>query len=141
MTLALGIVGTALAFPLDIEETRPANFKNVEVVSIYDGDTFFCDIQGLPDIFGRRMGVRLKGIDTPELRDNRPHVKELARQAKMFVVEKLRAADVVELKNVERGKYFRLVADVYVDGKNLGELLLEKQLAKEYDGNAKPKWD
>jgi endonuclease YncB( thermonuclease family) len=30
------------------------------------------------------------------------------------------------LKNIKRGKYFRLIADVYVDGVNLGEQLVRQ---------------
>lgn len=123
-------------------------FGYVEVVSIYDGDTFFVDLPGVRPIFGKRIGVRIKGIDTPEIRadkdlskEDQERVKEIARQAKMFLVEKLRSAKVVEIKNVERGKFFRISADVYVDGVDVAELLLKEGLAKEYDGTGKkPKW-
>lgn len=39
--------------------------------------------------------------------------KDLARLAKQFTVFKLRGAKVIELRNMQRGKYFRIVADVY----------------------------
>lgn len=41
---------------------------------------------------------------------------------------------------MKRGKYFRIVAEVRVDGQNLGQLLIEKGLAKPYDGGKKQKW-
>ncbi len=41
-----------------------------EVTSIYDGDTFRCNIDGYPGIAGERIGIRINGIDTPEMRDN-----------------------------------------------------------------------
>jgi endonuclease YncB( thermonuclease family) len=41
---------------------------------------------------------------------------------------------------MQRGKYFRIVADVYVDGSDLGQELIEKGLAKPYHGEKKPKW-
>jgi endonuclease YncB( thermonuclease family) len=41
---------------------------------------------------------------------------------------------------MQRGKYFRIVADVFVDGSNLGQELIERGLAKPYDGGTKPKW-
>lgn len=110
------------------------------VTSIYDGDTFRCNIAGWPDIIGHRIGIRINGIDTPEMRDPRPEIRELARQAKMFTVGKLRGAKRIELRNMRRGKYFRIVADVYVDGKSLAEMLLEAGLAKPYDGGKKLKW-
>ena len=58
----------------------------------------------------------------------------------MFIVGRLRAAKKIELRNMKRGKYFRIVADVYVDGMSLAQMLLEAGLAKPYDGRKKPKW-
>lgn len=111
-----------------------------QVTSIYDGDTFRCNINGWPPIIGHRIGVRINGIDTPEMRDKRPAIRELARQAKMFTVGKLRSAKRIELRDIKRGKYFRIVADVYVDGKSLPDMLIRAGLAKPYDGGKKPKW-
>ena len=41
------------------------------------------------------------------------------------------------MRNLERGKYFRIVADVYVDGEDLGGLLVEAGAAVRYDGGKK----
>ena len=38
---------------------------------------------------------------------------------------------------MERGKYFRIAADVYVDGENLGDLLIEAGVAIRYNGGKK----
>ena len=38
---------------------------------------------------------------------------------------------------MERGKYFRIVADVYVDGENLAEALIDSGMAVKYDGGKK----
>ncbi len=111
-----------------------------EITSIYDGDTFRCNIEGYPPIIGERIGIRVKGIDTPEMRDKRPRVKAMARQAKQFAVAMLRNGRHIELRNIKRGKYFRIVADVYIDGKSLGKALLNARLAKPYDGGKKPRW-
>lgn len=46
-----------------------------EVTSIYDGDTFKVNLQGYLPIAGERIGIRINGIDTPEMRDNRPKIK------------------------------------------------------------------
>jgi endonuclease YncB( thermonuclease family) len=45
----------------------------------------------------------------------------------------------IELKNMQRGKYFRIVADVHVDDKNLADMLIENNLAVRYDGGTKIK--
>ncbi|WP_263140289.1 thermonuclease family protein [Pseudomonas sp. RIT-PI-AD] len=111
-----------------------------EITSIYDGDTFRATIRGWPPVVGLRVPVRLYGIDTPEMRDNRPRVRELARLAKQFSVARLRGAKRIELRNIRRDKYFRLLAEVWVDGQSLGGLLLKAGLAKPYDGGTKSPW-
>ena len=66
--------------------------------------------------------------------------KKGARLAKQFTVGKLRDASTIELRNMQRGKYFRIIADVYVDGKNLTELLINAKLARPYYGGTKKGW-
>jgi micrococcal nuclease len=110
-----------------------------EVTSIYDGDTFRVNLKGYPELIGNRIGIRINGIDTPEMRGECQKEKRLARQAKQFVVTQLRSAKKVELRNMKRGKYFRIVADVYVDGKNLGNMLIDSAMAVPYDGGHKAK--
>jgi endonuclease YncB( thermonuclease family) len=110
-----------------------------EVTSIYDGDTFRVNLKGYPEIIGNRIGIRINGIDTPEMRARCEEEKSLARQAKEFAVTQLRRANKVELRNMKRGKYFRIVADVYVDGKDLGTMLVDNGLAVSYDGGHKAK--
>ena len=41
------------------------------------------------------------------------------------------------LGELERGKYFRIVADVYVDGENLAEALVDSGMAVRYNGEEK----
>jgi len=109
-----------------------------EITSIYDGDTFRATINWWPDIIGDRISIRVKGIDTPELRGKCQKEKDLALKAKQFTVAKLRSASKVRIKNMERGKYFRIVADVMIHDtegvSNLGHSLLSAGLAKIYDG-------
>jgi len=111
-----------------------------KVVSVYDGDTFKVDIKGWPDIIGKSIGIRIYGIDTPEIRGTRGVVKDLAMLAKAFTDSELVLASKVELRNIRRGKYFRIIADVYVDGKDLAKLLLDNGFAKPYYGGKRPKW-
>ena len=54
-----------------------------------------------------------------------------------FSVQKLRETKVVILKNVQRGKYFRIVADVHLDGVSLPNQLLDNKLAVTYSGGNK----
>jgi endonuclease YncB( thermonuclease family) len=111
-----------------------------QVVSVYDGDTFKCDIFCIPAIIGDDISIRINGIDTPEMKDKRPEVKELAEKAKQFVTDRVMSAEVIELRNPQRGKYFRIVADVYIDGVNLADELIKAGMAKPYDGGTKEGW-
>ena len=119
------------------------NFKNIiinDIVSIYDGDTFKVNINSYPPIIGKKMSIRLNGIDTPEIRGSKcKKEKQLAYKAKRLTVNTLRNAKVIELRNIQRGKYFRIVADVYVDDKSLADILISNKLAVSYDGGTKTK--
>ncbi|MEQ3513632.1 thermonuclease family protein [Pseudoalteromonas sp. BZB3] len=112
----------------------------LSVTSIYDGDTFKVNLKEVPAIFGENLSIRIAKIDTPELRGKCDQEKILARKAKQFTAGRLRKSKSIILKNPERGKYFRVIAEVYVDGQNLGEELLKEGLAVKYDGGKRKNW-
>jgi len=120
--------------------TTYGSVEITKVVSVYDGDTFTCDINQYPPIAGQKISIRIFGIDTPEMKDKNPQVKALAVKAKEFVKTRLTTAKTIELRNMRRDKYFRILADVFIDGKNLGSLLIDKGLAKPYYGGTKVIW-
>lgn len=111
-----------------------------EVTSIYDADTFRANIEGWPAIIGERVPVRVKGVDAPEIRGKCEGEKLKARQAKQFTVAWLRNAKRIRLEEIERGKYFRLVAHVYVDGKSLADALVSAGHARAYNGDGRKSW-
>lgn len=109
------------------------------IIKVIDGDTFRVDINELPDIIGKNIRIRILGINAPEINGKCAFEKELAIKARDFVQILLDNADSVILKNLDRGNFFRLLAEVIVDGKNLGELLIAKDLAVRYQGK-KSSW-
>ena len=111
-----------------------------EVTSIYDADTFRVTIKGWPDIIGERMSVRVLGVDAPEIRGKCESEKQAARLAKQFTVDVLRSAKKVELKDIQRGKYFRILANVYVDGENLAQALIQAKHGRVYNGGTRDGW-
>lgn len=111
-----------------------------DVVSVYDGDTFKVNIDGYPPIIGENVPIRIAGIDTPEIRGTTGYTQETAQKAKKFTQNLLRKAKEIKLRNMKRGKYFRIIAEVYVDGVNLGKELIRVGLAKRYDGGPRPTW-
>jgi len=108
-----------------------------DITSVYDGDTFRANIPNHPPIVGENIGIRINGIDTPEIQGKCPKEVSLAKDAQRFTEKTLRSAKVVELRNLQRGKYFRIVADVYADGVNVADELVKESLAVVYDGGKK----
>lgn len=111
-------------------------FKDVKVVSVYDGDTFKINLNCKEDVFCKNISVRVKGIDCPEMKGKTPKEKELAKQAKQFTLDFLTSGGV-DLENCSRDKYFRLNCDVRKNGADLAQSLLETGLAYPYDGGTK----
>jgi endonuclease YncB( thermonuclease family) len=110
------------------------------MVSVYDGDTFTADIPEFPPVVGDKIGIRLDGIDTPEMNDKRPEIKILAQKAKLVLKTSLANAKRITITDIKRDKYFRLDATVIADGVNLNELMIKLELAKPYDGGKKSPW-
>jgi len=111
-----------------------------KVISVYDGDTFRVDINSLSSIVGKNIPIRVNGVDTPEIRGKCQYEKNLALKARDFVRAKLANAKEIKLTNLQRGKYFRVVANVVVDGVSLEQELLDNLLAYEYSGGKKLSW-
>ena len=117
------------------------DFEGAEYVRNYDGDTITFNLPGLHPIIGEKISIRVNGIDTPEIRGKCDKEKYDAKQAKVMVADILKDAERITLKNMERGKYFRIAADVFVDGENLADMLIEAGVAVRYGGGKKVhKW-
>ena len=121
---------------------KQADFGSLEVskvTSIYDGDTFRANLKDVHPLIGKRIGIRVSGVDTPEIKGKCFKEKMLAQKAKQFTVSILRSAKRIELRNVKRGKYFRIVANVFADGNSLTEQLINSGLGVSYSGGKKIK--
>ena len=115
------------------------DINNVKVDSVYDGDTFTITIPKWPKLAGEKIGIRVLGVDTPEMHGACPEEIALAHKAKEFTVAFLNSGPIT-LKNTGRDKYFRIDADVYVNGKSLSQELIVAKLGYSYDGGTKSKW-
>ncbi|NQZ02446.1 MAG: thermonuclease family protein [Bdellovibrionales bacterium] len=107
-------------------------------VKNYDGDTITFDIPNVHPLIGDEIMVRLKGVDTPEIRTRDNCEKEKGFEAQRVVENLLTNADRIDLINPERGKYFRVLADILIDGESLADELLKRRLAVPYHGKTKP---
>lgn len=131
--------------------TRPASaescahdkttFRCVKFLKNYDADTITFDIPGVHPLIGEKISVRVNGIDAPELKTKDDCEKRSARIARNLIENVLKRAKRIDLVNVDRDKYFRILADVTVDGRDLKQVLLKNGLAYEYHGETKQKVD
>ena len=124
------------------QETEPSygTIAVSRVIRVIDGDTFVVDIDEFPGLIGKHISVRVNGIDTPELRGKCEREKDLAVKAKERVDALLKTADTIVLENLSRGSFFRIVADVIIDGVDLGELILNEDLATPYRPDSESSW-
>ncbi len=90
-------------------------------------------------LFGEKISVRIAGIDTPEIKGKCLKETTLAMQARNLVRRMLGQARRIDLLDTERGKYFRIVATVLADGTDIGQTLIDRGMAVEYDGGKKTK--
>lgn len=116
------------------------SLKVKKIIRVYDGDTFYVNLKKTHPLLGENIGIRINGIDTPEMRGSSPCVKEMAVKAKDFLEKRLKESRSIKLLNCERGKYFRIIADVSVDGRDIADELIQKGYAIPYDGGTKSKW-
>ncbi len=115
-------------------------FYDVLWLSCYDGDTCKVVIPYLPAPFTEQT-VRLRDIDTPEIRGKCEQEIMLAEQARMATIGWLEQATRVDLRRVTLGVYGRLVAEVWVDGEvSVNTLLLDSQLAVPSSGKNTQNW-
>ncbi|MCC9625623.1 thermonuclease family protein [Thalassospira sp. MA62] len=103
----------------------------------YDGDTVYVAIPGLPNEIAK-MSVRVRGVDTPEIRGKCESEKQLAYQARDYARKRLKSAKSVQFCEPEWGRYGgRVVASVRIDGSALETELIENGLGRPYDGKTK----
>ena len=100
-------------------EQRYPDVKVSRLLRVIDGDTFRCDIDEHSAIAGKNISIRLRGINTPELRSRNPEERKSANLEKQRLSDLLNNACVIKLRNIDRDKYFRINADVYIDGEPL----------------------
>lgn len=112
----------AATAPETIEGKITPKYANVTIsrlLRVIDGDTFACDIDTHSPIAGKNISIRLRGINTPELRDKAPELRKSAYEEKERLERLLTSATVIELRDLGRDKYFRILASVYIDGEPL----------------------
>lgn len=130
-------LGLTLAAPAQAAQKLKGPF-DFEVLKIIDGDTFRARVTIW---LGQTVDVkiRLKGVDTPEMRGKCAAETKLAGAAKKFTAQWLRQ-DGLTLSNIHNGTYAgRVLATVQkkppsAPAETLSGALLAAKLAKPYKG-------
>ena len=139
------LIAALLAFPgaAFAADTLPGPIQ-AEVIRIIDGDT----IEVRARIWlGQyiEIGVRLAGLDAPELRGKCAREKALALRVKARLEQLAKPGSRVRLTKIREGKYAgRVVAVVsfqYLYGQEaLATVLIEEGLARRYKGGRRQGW-
>jgi endonuclease YncB( thermonuclease family) len=108
-------------------------------VDNYDGDTIKFNIPGIHPLLGKKILIRVRGIDAPEVRSKDSCEKDMAIYVRNHLRDLLLNAGRIDLINIERDKYFRIVAEVKIDRLLVGEYLLSQGFATAYNGAKKPR--
>ncbi len=104
---------------------KPYYYK-ANVTSVYDGDTITATVD-LGFNVKMKIKVRLAGINAPEIRGKqRPEGLKSRDYLRSLILDK----DVVlHTRKDKKGKYGRYIATVYIDNKNVNDLLVENNHA------------
>ena len=104
------------------------------ITGVYDGDTVTADIDLGFHIWIRGEKLRLSRIDAPEVRGEERPQGLISRD---WLREKIDGKKVIikTLKSKtsdydQKGKYGRYLAEIYLDGENINDALVENGLAK-----------
>ena len=106
-------------------------YYNATVIKVYDGDTITA-IVDLGFSVKMKIKVRLAGINAPEVRGkSRPEGLKTRDFLRSLILNK---DIVIKTTKDKKGKYGRYIGVIYMEDKNVNEMLVEKQLAvkKEY---------
>lgn len=121
-------------------DTPFAGPVDATVVRVVDGDTVKVDAHIWP---GQtlRVAVRLRGVDTPELKGRCDAERAAARQAR-DALDAFLGAGPVRLADITGDKYYgRVIADlVAADGRRASAHLIGSGLARPYQGRKRSSW-
>lgn len=139
--VAVVLLFSGATYGLDRCQHDASSFRCVKYLKNHDGDTATFNIPNVHPLLGKKINVRIAHLDTAETKGKQPCEKDAARTAKRLTENLLKNAKQIDLMNVRRDKYFRVLADVIVDGRSIKDLLIKNHLAYLYEGKTKQKVD
>lgn len=114
----------------------------VKYLHNFDGDTFTVDIPDIHPFFGNSIAIRILGVNTAEIGSTDDCERKAALLARQRTQELLSKAKRIDLVEIKKDKYFRVLSRTMLDTTiDLGQILLNEKLAVPYDGGTKKKHD
>lgn len=105
----------------------------------YDGDTVRTTIRPFQDL--PPLSIRVRGIDTPEIRGKCDAEKAKAQQAKQLMNNLLRGQTITVVPYSWDKYGGRVVADMYgPNNVKISDIMIREGLARPYNGGAKASW-
>jgi len=109
-----------------------------EIVRVIDGDSVIVTVSVGFDMY-IKLGLRLYGIDCPEIRSRDKAHKAHGLLAKNCVEENLKVGEVYRITTNSKGKFGRYLATIKLSGRRgtINDLLVKSLLAVPYAGEHK----
>ena len=104
-----------------------------KVIDVIQGDKFIVEIAESHELAGTNINLNLRNIDAPDAIRSCPKQLELGIKVKDIVAQKLADASNIKLKNFRKTSK-AVIADVIIDGKDLGAELIAKGYASDEFG-------
>jgi len=101
-----------------------------KIVEIIQGDKFIVNISEPHEFAGDSINLSLRDIKAPDAIKSCSRQLEFGAKVKEFVVQKLANATSIKLINIKKTNT-KILAQMLVDGKDLGQELLEKGYASD----------
>ena len=110
--------------------------KDFTVVKVRDGtnspqkrDTFVINIENVPDVFGKEIAVRIRGIDTPELNDKREEIRKISIQAKEELEKLFNSGDASQRDAIDdRGQKPKVILILYKLQKRTDNFIIQLRI-------------
>lgn len=115
---------------------------NCELKRIIDGDTVVLIID-LGFNIKIEVGLRLEGIDTPEVNSSHGLEQEAAYRSEVFLGQLIEKEELI-VKTKKNDMYGRYIGTLFIKGPhecvNVNNFMLNHGLARKYDGGRRKKW-
>ena len=113
-----------------------------DVSRVYDGDTFFIKVDTRPN-FAEEIGVRIIGVDTPEMCGVTAKERRWAIEARDYLerrINKSRKMDFLSKSKKFRFSHGRILAVVKIDGRDIAQDIIDEGLGRKNHGEKRDGW-